>query len=220
MKKELYANFIKKLDRQKFFLVKVFANLLLQIAISYNVLLFAEQKDLIRTKAHFIITVVLLLLLIFILPFVKSTFLKFILFSIFSSFIGLIWSYRLDSKKKEELEITKKSFVITGIIFIYMLLFGFFIVFLGIRLPYQLSIVLFLTLLLSIIISILLQIKDNPVYNKIFSGFIIFLFSIYIVYDTNNILNRDYKDDFISASLDYFLDLINIFSNVNNIIDE
>ena len=40
------------------------------------------------------------------------------------------------------------------------------------------------------------------------------LFSVYIVYDTNNILQRDYGGDFITASLDYYLDIINIFSNL------
>jgi FtsH-binding integral membrane protein len=40
------------------------------------------------------------------------------------------------------------------------------------------------------------------------------LFSVYIVYDTNIILQRDYGGDFISASLAYYLDIINIFSNL------
>ena len=40
------------------------------------------------------------------------------------------------------------------------------------------------------------------------------LFSVYIVYDTNSILQRDYSGDFITASLDYYLDVINIFSDL------
>ena len=40
------------------------------------------------------------------------------------------------------------------------------------------------------------------------------LFSVYIIYDTNSILQRDYGGDFISASLAYYLDIINIFSNL------
>jgi FtsH-binding integral membrane protein len=40
------------------------------------------------------------------------------------------------------------------------------------------------------------------------------VFSLYIMYDTNNILQRNYSGDFITASLDYYLDIINIFSGL------
>ena len=33
----------------------------------------------------------------------------------------------------------------------------------------------------------------------------------FIVYDTNKILQKDYYGDFVTASLDYYLDIINIF---------
>jgi FtsH-binding integral membrane protein len=39
------------------------------------------------------------------------------------------------------------------------------------------------------------------------------LFSLFVVYDTNTILQRNYYGDFITASLDYYLDIINIFLN-------
>ena len=42
------------------------------------------------------------------------------------------------------------------------------------------------------------------------------LFSVYIVYDTNTILQKDYYGDFITASLDYYLDIINIFVRLLN----
>jgi len=44
--------------------------------------------------------------------------------------------------------------------------------------------------------------------------FSLILFSIYIIYDTNNILQREYSGDFITASLDYYLDIINVFIDV------
>ena len=42
------------------------------------------------------------------------------------------------------------------------------------------------------------------------------LFSVYIVYDTNTILQKDYYGDYITASLDYYLDIINIFVRLLN----
>ena len=42
------------------------------------------------------------------------------------------------------------------------------------------------------------------------------LFSLFVVYDTSQILSRDYYGDFITASLDYYLDIFNLFSNFLN----
>ena len=42
------------------------------------------------------------------------------------------------------------------------------------------------------------------------------LFSLFVVYDTNQILSRDYNGDFITASMDYYLDILNLFTNLLN----
>jgi FtsH-binding integral membrane protein len=54
------------------------------------------------------------------------------------------------------------------------------------------------------------------IYHKIFAIIGILLFSAYIVYDTNVILQKNYFGDFITASLDYYLDIINLFINLVN----
>ena len=46
---------------------------------------------------------------------------------------------------------------------------------------------------------------------RLLSGIGLLLFSAFIVYDTNKILQKDYYGDFVTASLDYYLDIINIF---------
>ena len=51
----------------------------------------------------------------------------------------------------------------------------------------------------------------EPAIVRYLTGFGLMLFSIYIVYDTNRILQKDYFGDFVTASLDYYLDIINIF---------
>ena len=51
----------------------------------------------------------------------------------------------------------------------------------------------------------------EPAIVRYLTGFGLILFSIYIVYDTNRILQKDYFGDFVTASLDYYLDIINIF---------
>jgi FtsH-binding integral membrane protein len=41
----------------------------------------------------------------------------------------------------------------------------------------------------------------------------ILLSSIYVVYDTYNILSKDYDDDIVNSTLDYYMGFYNIFSN-------
>ena len=40
--------------------------------------------------------------------------------------------------------------------------------------------------------------------------------SLFIIYDTNIILQRNYEGDFITASIDYYLDILNIFISLIN----
>jgi FtsH-binding integral membrane protein len=56
-------------------------------------------------------------------------------------------------------------------------------------------------------------------YSTFVKGILVFglgLFSVFIVYDTNQILQKDYYGDFITASMDYYLDIINIFIKLVN----
>jgi FtsH-binding integral membrane protein len=57
-------------------------------------------------------------------------------------------------------------------------------------------------------------IPTSSLTKKILVIFSLLLFSVYVVYDTNSILQRNYNGDFITASLDYYLDILNIFSNL------
>ena len=40
------------------------------------------------------------------------------------------------------------------------------------------------------------------------------LFSLYIVFDTYNNLDKDYKNDIVISTLDYYTDVFSIFQNV------
>lgn len=41
---------------------------------------------------------------------------------------------------------------------------------------------------------------------------VIVLFSLYTLHDTNQILQKDYAGDFVAASLDFYLDFLNLFT--------
>jgi FtsH-binding integral membrane protein len=216
--KNSYNNFIKNLNNKKVFLLEVFSTLIFQVFIAYIVLMYAEHKHLVYSMMHFIGIVLVTFIIIIAIGFVQSPFIKFILFTLFSSCIGLLLSYRLDMNNKEENEIAKKSFITTVGIFIYIVIFGFFLSFLGVKIPYQVGVGLFLALLILIIAIFILSISGKyPMYHKAIAGIVIFLFSCFIMYDTVQILDKDYYGDFISASLDYFLDIINLFSGLLNL---
>jgi len=213
-----YDYFIKTLDQKKFFLAQVYATLIFEIFIAYIVLMYAENRDINLTRVQYIGLIIFLFVIIISIVFIKSPLIKFILFTIFAGGIGLLFSTRIDIKNGEnssENEIVKKAFITTCSIFVYLTIFGFFAVFMGARISPIVSITLFFLLLLLIIVIFILSIAGKyMMYRKIIAGFIILLFSIFIVYDTISILDRDYSGDFITAAIDYFLDFINIFSSL------
>jgi FtsH-binding integral membrane protein len=138
--------------------------------------------------------------------------LKFILFSLFSCAFGIILGYR---KSIYDPNTIKTAYIGTISIFVSMFAFGVALIASNIRLGYMFGLTLFFALLFLLIISIVqfFIIQSSFLY-KILVICSLMLFSVYIVYDTNIILQRDYGGDFISASLAYYLDIINIFSNL------
>jgi FtsH-binding integral membrane protein len=132
-------------------------------------------------------------------------FIKFLLFCIFSILNGI----NLASLNLNE-TIVKLSFYGTMSIFGIMTLIGMIFTVLNINLGPKIGLSLFYGLLLLILVGLFNIITGNTK-NKLYSIAGLILFSIYIIYDTNYILQRNYKGDFILASLDYYLDILNIF---------
>ena len=105
----------------------------------------------------------------------------------------------------------------SGTISIFVFLFAFSLALMGagVYLNNSFGVFLFWALLFLFIFQIISVFAGTmSIMMKGFSfiGFIIF--SLYVVYDTQNILNRNYYGDFITASLDYYLDILNIFLDI------
>lgn len=211
-----YKQFLKKINEKKFFMMKVYLLLILQIIIAFSILHLENKINLIDNRYKFYGIVIMLFLIIFIMHHIENKILKFIFLGLFSTCIGFLLAYKIDNKSEDAKELEKKAFLTTVVIFIYMIFFTFFLSSIGLKIPPYAGIVLFFTLLVVIVLIFITSISNNyPYYQKIFSGILIFLFSCFIIYDTDNILNRNYYgDDFISATLDYLLDFINVFSDV------
>ena len=211
-------NIVDLLHDKKEFLLLVFSNLVVQLGITYYVIMnYADnhaEKSILR---HFMIFL-LLIVLIFVMTLVDMPmWCKFIVFSFFSSVFGV---YLSSMKTHVDPKIIQMAVAGTVGIFSTLLLFGVFLVAIGIRLGMQFGLFLLGALLLLIISQIvMLFIGASSMWIKMVSIVGLFIFSMYVVYDTNNILQRDYSGDFITASLDYYLDILNLFLNLTNTMD-
>ena len=135
--------------------------------------------------------------------------LKFILFSVFS----YIWGILLASFKLKINDDGLINMAMLGSIGIFAIMFliGAILLATGIALGYQTGLFLFILLLGLLIAQIFSLFHKSTILVKSLAAIGIVIFSAYIIYDTNTILQRNYYGDFITASLDYYLDILNIF---------
>jgi modulator of FtsH protease len=204
------ANLNQLLNDKKQFLIYTFANLIVQLGITYYVMEKKEiTKDSISLKKFFYVILFFQLVTIIVLVAVPMPiWLKFILFSMFSISFGVILSF---IKKKIGEDIIKISILGTISIFVVMFSIGTFLLMSGIKLGYKTGIFLFYSLLLLIITQLFSLFTKSNQNVKILTFISLIIFSGYIIYDTNKILQRNYSGDFIRASMDYYLDIMNIF---------
>ena len=208
-------NFFKLLDEKKGFLMLVFANLIVQLGITYYVMENSKnEKEKLDIKL-WIVLIIGLFGLIFVISLDLPLWLKTMIFTIFSSLVGYILSFL---RNRVDPTIIKTAIFGTMGIFGSMFLFGLTMILFGVELTQRFGGWLLLILLLYIIVKIVTLFMGN--YSTFVKGFLVFglgLFSVFIVYDTNQILQKDYYGDFITASMDYYLDIINIFVKLVNL---
>jgi FtsH-binding integral membrane protein len=121
---------------------------------------------------------------------------KFIIFTAVSLITGLLYHRTKD---------IREALLEAIAIFISMIIAGFISVQVGLNLQ-TMGTVLFFALL-AFIIARLFRPGD-----KSFTKIGILIFALFVLYDTNQILQRNYRGDFIDASIDYFTDIINLLA--------
>lgn len=211
--KRSLSDIIKLFNQKKDFLLKIFLNLIFQLIVTYIVATKALGYDILKVHINFLLFFIISIILIILMVIIQNPYIKFILFTMFSILFGLMLSHRFAITSPE---IIKTALIGTLSIFITMFLFTLFLLMIGIEVNETFGLFLLISLIVMIIVLIVSHfMKNYSKYHKIFSGILLFLFSLYIIYDTTNILVRDYYNgDFITASLDYYLDIINIFVNL------
>jgi FtsH-binding integral membrane protein len=196
---------------KKEFFILIFANLIAQLGITYYIMQKTPAVD--KNAINFWILFGVQIILIFVLVLVPMpSWMKFLVFSVFSYTFGLSLA-RL--KMKYDPAMIQAAIMGTIGIFGVMMAFGAFLIMSGIKLGYQFGLALLYALLLLIIVRIVFMfIPSSSGTKRYLTIFSLLLFSVYIIYDTNSILQRNYFGDFITASLDYYLDIINVFVNL------
>ena len=213
MKANKTMNFVKLISKKRVFLLQVFANLITQLGITYGVSKSGFKNDNMLTLFAFQIGIILILAFIKIPPIVK-----FVLFCAFSISFGLQLS--IFNKTSYE-DLVNFAIIGTICIFVGMAAVGTLLSFFEINLGDMFaSALLYLLIVLIIVQLVVTYTKKYDAHIRAISGAGLFLFSLFIIYDTNHILQRNYDGDFITASMDYYLDIINTFYNVLNLNNE
>jgi len=216
--------FFDLIMEKKQFLLLVFSNLLVQLGISYYLMMNYKGP---HVNVWFILfaTLSILYLIIFV-P--MSSFMKFLLFCIFSALFGVNLSVinsdnndknsKNDKNDKNSKDIIHLAMLQTLSVFGAMFLVGAFLLASGIKFGFAFAGFLFYSLLFLILARLWTFFSGTiNIHTFALSVIGVFLFSLYIIYDTNIILRREYYGDFITASMDYYLDIINLFTNLFNL---
>jgi FtsH-binding integral membrane protein len=203
-----FAVILKLMQNKKQFLIAVFANLIVQLGITYYVMERTDpnlyQKIGVWTLLLFQIFILYLMITLQVHPVVK-----FILFAVLSGSIGVNFAMYKKTYSEELIRIAIKGALS---VFVAMFLFGLVLLAFGVYLGPEMGLVLLLSLFGLIIGRIWSYLSGTR--NKALYMIGVIIFSAYVIYDTNVILRRDYYGDFITASLDYYLDIINLYSNI------
>jgi FtsH-binding integral membrane protein len=204
-------SFLKLLNEKKYFLYMVFLNLIFQLGITYYVFIKTNNPN----KKIYFTLIILSFLIIILLAFVPMySWLKLLLFTIFSYSTGYILSMCKTQINGLNKNIVQSAIISTIGIFVSMILFGFGLILFGINLGLKFAVLLLFLLMICIILLVVnIFMKNNSIFIKGVATFSLSIFSLFIIYDTNHILQRNYFGDFITASIDYYLDIINVFDD-------
>jgi FtsH-binding integral membrane protein len=215
------SQLFKLIYEKKGFFSLILLTLVIQLYITYYVsenYNIEENKENKETNIHPFDTtllgaIIVSFLLLVIIDFVgMPIWLKFIIFTFFSITSGVILAYL---KSNFDPNTIKAAFLGTISIFVSMFAFGVALIASNIQLGYMFGLGLlyaFMFMLMILIVQILL-IKSSFFY-KILTFVSLMLLSIYIVYTTNSILQRNHNGDFISASLAYYVAIKGTFSDL------
>tara|TARA_Y100000992_G_scaffold271160_1_gene211923 strand:- start:239 stop:898 length:660 start_codon:yes stop_codon:yes gene_type:complete len=213
------VSFNKLLKKKQQLLKCVFSSLIFQLFITAFIVFYLQENSTILNilKSNYLYSIALFLIGLFIIFILSSDKLSFNTKFMFFMFFGIIQGILLGSFKQYFPEDVVKSALISTItIFVTFLCVGFSVVYFNYDLTWMgIYLLMALLALLGYRISLIfIPLEYN--FKKIMFVISILLFSIFIIYDTNVLLLKGKNKDCISFAMDYYLDILNIFSSFLN----
>jgi FtsH-binding integral membrane protein len=196
--------------QKKSFLILVFANLIAQLGITYYIMNKSNNPQIGFWPLFALQLIIIWLLVLVPMP----PIVKFLIFGIFSWTFGIALS-----QLKDKYDPALINIAIQGALSIFAFMFVFSVTLAGfnIYLGYKFGVFLYSALVVLLIAKVVNMLGPQlSTTKKMLSYISLGLFSLFVVYDTSQILSRDYYGDFITASLDYYLDILNLFSDFLN----
>lgn len=214
--------FGKLLEQKKGFLLAVYATLIIELLITFGIIYgFRQNASLSKaTRVNFLVYLIASLGLILILSLIDMpVWLKLLLFTLFSVVSGAMLHNASHAIPRELID----QAVLGAVgVFVAMTVVAFALASIGVDIGF-LGMFLLAGLIglcvggLIILISGKQRDTETGKLTALYKTFLVIglvLFSIYIVYSTNKMLQKDYGSDFISAAIDLYLDFVNVFTNL------
>jgi modulator of FtsH protease len=217
MKMNLYrastANFPSLLRRKAGFLAKVYGILALEIAVMAITaeLLRRHQQTAEKIQQYSLLWFLVSFMLIFGIIWTKSNPpLALALFTAFAVTIGLT---SIAASKYVSADSIKVAFIATALLFVALSVLGGMLLAAGIDLSFLGFLLLAMLIALCIVFIVMTFVPVSKKIHRIVLGFAIVLFSIFIAFDTNIMLQKGFTDP-IDAALNLFLDIVNLFTDI------
>lgn len=194
---------MKELLKQKApFMSKVFANLILQGSIAYTAALQRSPHVARNILVYTLMFVMAVLAMIFASLSIQV---RFFLFTVISMLFGAILGAARDLDKRV---IQETLGDILGV-FVAMFVLGAISVQFNVNI-FPLALLLLMGLIGLMVSRAVVSKEKRSAFSKAF----VVVFAVYILVDTNLILQRNYSGNFVNASFDYFTDISQMFSGL------
>jgi FtsH-binding integral membrane protein len=207
-------NFGRLLYNKRYFMSSVYALLAAQVAITAVVAVYLRDHEQVANTVHkyFFAWFILAFLLIIVLSLVQMpSYMKLIILCLFSFTMGLncIAAY---SRIPEDV-IKVALFGTLGLFFV-MSFGGLLLLSMGINLNFLGYILMCAVLALLVAFVVMMFVPVSSDLRKAILTLGIVLFSVFIAYDTNMMVQPNYYGDAIDASVNLYLDILNIFTEM------
>lgn len=189
------------------FMAAVFGHLIFQIFVAYRAAEATTRNMNLKSVAEsnrLFLGLASLILIVFMSLVPLPIPVKVAVFSIIS-FLGGMSVHNIPNLQEALLEVIG-IFILMFVVGVITVQMGFKLNILGNVLFFSLLAVLIARIINTFRTSSATRARNNKAYTKILT----LIFVLFVVYDTNMILQRNYGGNFVNASLDYFLDIINL----------